>query len=155
MSATPQGWGTLLAQPGTNAPDAKRAPDRAWDISRALRSRPRWTSGIDEFEAVRILRPPPADGEAPSFPIPSPLGTPEELLAPPAAGATVLDFPLTDSTAPAGNAYSSPRPDGTEATRRPEPPKAPPLEPPAPGTDLYDEARHPMPPRAHADRPDR
>jgi len=133
------GVGGTAAQPGPNAPDAKRAPDRAWDISRDLRSRPRWISGIDEFEAVRILRPPPADGEAPVFPIPSPLGTPEEPLAPPAAGATVLDLPLTDSTAPTGNAYSAPRSDGTEATRRPEPPKAPPLEPPAPGTDLYGE----------------
>ena len=133
------GVGGTAAQPGTNAPDAKRAPDRARDISRDLRSRPRWVSGSDEFEAVRIFRTPPVDGETPVFPIPPPLGAPEELLAPPTAGATVHDSQLTDSTAPVGNAYSSPRPDGTEATRRPEPPKAPPLAPLAPGTDLYDE----------------
>ena len=129
------GVGDAAAQPGTNAPDAKRAPDRARDISRGLRSRPRWVSGSDEFEAVRIFRTPPADGETPVFPIPSPLGTPEELLAPPTAGATIQDLQPTDSTAPVGNAYSSPRPDGTEATRRPEPPKAPPLAPLAPGTE--------------------
>ena len=67
------------------------------------------------------------------------LGTPEELLAPPTAGATIQDLQPTDSTAPVGNAYSAPRSDGTEATRRTEPPKAPPLAPLEPKTDLYGE----------------
>ena len=132
------GVGDTAAQPGTNAPDAKHAPDRARDISRDLRSRPRWVSGSDEFDAVRVFRKPPVDGETPPFPIPSPLGAPEELLAPPAAGATVLDLQLTDSSAPVGNAHSSPHPGGTQATRRPEPPKPPPLAPLVPGADLYD-----------------
>ena len=132
------GVGDTAAQPGTNAPDAKHAPDRTRDISRDLRSRPRWVSGRDEFDAVRVFRKPPVDGETPPFPIPPPLGAPEELLAPPAAGATVLDLQLTDSGAPVGNAHSSPHPGGTQATRRPEPPKPPPLAPLVPGADLYD-----------------
>ena len=132
------GGGDAATQAGANAPDAQLAPDRARDISRVLNSRPRWVSGSDEFAAVRVLRAPPADGEPPGFPIPSPLGTQEELLAPPTAGPTVQDFPPTDSTAPVGNAYSSPRPGGAEATRWPEPPKAPPLAPLAPNTDLCD-----------------
>ena len=90
------GVGGAVVPPGANAPDAKRAPDRARDISRVLRARPRWISGNDEFEAVRIYRTPPADGEAPDFPIPSPLGAPEELLAPPTAGATIQDSQPTD-----------------------------------------------------------
>ena len=87
---------------------------------------------------MRVFRKPPVDGETPPFPIPPPLGAPEELLAPPAAGATVLDLQLTDSSAPVGNAHSSPHPGGTQATRRPEPPKPPPLAPLVPGADLYD-----------------
>ena len=126
------GGGDAATQAGANAPDAQLAPDRARDISRVLNSRPRWVSGSDEFAAVRVLRAPPADGEPPGFPIPSPLGTQEELLAPPTAGPVIRDFPPTDSTAPVGNAYSSPRPGGAEATRWPEPPKAPPLAPLAP-----------------------
>ena len=69
------GVGDTAAQPGTNAPDAKHAPDRARDISRGLRSRPRWVSGTDEFNAVRVFRKPPVEGEIPPFPIPPPLGT--------------------------------------------------------------------------------
>ena len=86
------GVGDTAAQPGTNAPDAKHTPDRARDISRGLRSHPRWVSGTAEFDAVRVFRMPPVDGETLPFPIPSHLGAPEELLAPPAAGATALGY---------------------------------------------------------------
>jgi hypothetical protein len=133
------GVGDAVVPPGANAPDAKLAPDRARDLSRALRARPRWISGNDEFQAVRIYRTPPADGEAPDFPIPSHLGAPEELHAPPTAGATIQDSQPTDSSAPVGNAYSAPRSDGTAATRRTEPPKAPPLAAIEANTDLYGE----------------
>ena len=133
------GVGDAVVPPGANAPDAKHAPDRARDLSRALRARPRWISGNDEFQAVRIYRTPPADGEAPDFPIPSHLGAPEELHAPPTAGATIQDSQPTDSSAPVGNAYSAPRSDGTAATRRTEPPKAPPLAAIEANTDLYGE----------------
>ena len=102
-----------------------------------MRSRARWVSDTEAFDAVRIFRSPPSEGEAPSFPIPSPSGAPEELLAPPAAGPTVLDWQLTDASAPVGNAHSSPHPGGAQVARSSEPPKPPPLAPLVPGSDLY------------------
>ena len=47
------GVGGAPAQPGASAPDAKHAPDGARDTSRDLRSRPRWVSDAEAFDAVR------------------------------------------------------------------------------------------------------
>ena len=131
------GVGDVPAQPGANAPDAKHAPDRARGIIRDVRSRARWVSDFEAFDAVRIFRPPPSEGEAPSFPIPPPSGAPEDPLAPPAAGPTVLDHPLTEAGAPVGNAHSFSHPGGAQSARRSEPPGLPPLAPLVPGSDLY------------------
>ena len=70
--------------------------------------------------------------------MPSHPGAVEELLAPPAAGPTILDKPLVNDGAPVGNALPAPLPDGALVRRREDPPKAPPLTPLIQGTDLYD-----------------
>ena len=129
--------GGAPAQPGASAPGAKHAPDRARGIIRDLRSRQRWVADAEAFNAVRSFRSPPSEGETPSFPVPSPSGAPEELLAPPAAGPTALDRQPTDAGALVGNAHSSLHQGGAQAARSLEPPKAPPLAPLVPGTDLY------------------
>ena len=64
-------------------------------------------------------------------------GAVEELVAPPAAGPTILDRPLTNVDVPVGNAHSTPRPDGAWQPRQEDPPKAPPLAPLGHGIDLH------------------
>lgn len=129
--------GDAPAQPDADAPGAKFAYVRAQDTVRDLRLRDRWTADDDEFNAVRFFQLPLAEGGEPTFPMPPPPDAEEELLAPAAAGPTVLDRPLTDAGAPVCNAHSAPRAEGEWQTRSADPPKAPPLTPLEHGADLY------------------
>ena len=131
------GGGDPLALLPADAPDAKFAYERAEEISRALGTRARWAPEAAEFEAVRNFQQPRTEGGAPLFPIPSPPGDVEELLAPPAAGPTYLDHAMAHDGAPVGNAHSAPLPDGAVGRLSEDPNKPPPLAPLKLGVDLY------------------